>query len=167
MILLKYLYCSFNIIHLWYNDFKHLKITSCKWKKNGGMKKVLFTEFNKLQSSLCRSQIWIHGKCISKVKRDVGMKRTKSESQKVCASEKWLNWKQKKTLLPKQKVSVSVAASKEQPGLTKYGLGVLLPLLLSESQTTDVSGQSVQTQAQRRRASPSPQQKVTEMTWCY
>lgn len=39
------------------------------------------------------------------------------------------------SVLPEQVVSVSVAATEEQPGFTKLGLGLFLPLLLSESQT--------------------------------
>lgn len=89
------------------------------------------------------------------------MERTKSESQKVRGSELRLNWKEKYTL-PKQVVSVSVAASKEQPGLSKYGLRVCLSLLLSESQTTDVSGQSIQTDTGPMEESPSSQQKAKE-----
>lgn len=103
-------------------------------------------------------------KCSSKVKRV--MERTKFESQKVCGSEWRLNWKEKYTL-PKQVVSVFVAASKEQPGLSKYGLGVRLSLLLSESQTTDVSGQSIQTDTGPMEESPSSQQKAKEEMWRY
>ncbi len=72
----------------------------------------------------------------------------------------WID-KRKHSLL-EQVVSVSVATTKEQPGLAKCGLRVLLPLLLSESQTTDVSGQSILTDEQTRwrRGSSSSQQRL-------
>lgn len=65
-------------------------------------------------------------------------------------------------LLSEQVVSVSMATTVEQPGLAKRGLGVLLPLFLSESQTRDVSGQSILTddQTRWRRESPSSQQRL-------
>lgn len=54
---------------------------------------------------------------------------------------------------PEKEVSVSMATAKEEPRLAKYGLGVVLPLLLSESQTADVSGQSNAGRARWRRGS--------------
>lgn len=58
-----------------------------------------------------------------------------------------MNWKETRSL-PEQVVFVSVATTKEQPGLSKRGLGRLLPLLLPESHTADVSSQSIVTDEQ-------------------
>lgn len=44
----------------------------------------------------------------------------------------WVYW----LSLPEQVVPVSVATTKEKPCLSKCGLGVLLPILRSESQTS-------------------------------
>lgn len=73
-----------------------------------------------------------------------------------------LNNHNTKNSSPEQVVSVSVATTKEQPGLAESGPRVLLPLLLSESQTLDVSGGSILTddQTRWRRVSPSSQQRL-------
>ena len=62
----------------------------------------------------------------------------------------WPQNGEEKHILPEQVVPVSVATTEEQPGLAKRGLGVRLPLPLSESQTMDVSGQSILTDDQTR-----------------
>lgn len=63
---------------------------------------------------------------------------------------KTTKFKREKHSLPEQVVSVSMATAEEQPGLSKHSLRVLLPRLLSESQTMDVSGRSILTDVRTR-----------------
>lgn len=121
----------------------------------------------KQRCSLCKSHISIHGMCCGKW-RGMWVYLNHKRLGKVCmrviyrVCDEWPpNWKGKPGL-PEQIVSVSVATTEKQPGLAKCCLRVLLPLVLPESQTTDVSGQSIPTddQTRWRRGSPFSQQRL-------
>lgn len=140
--------------HVW--NWRKYTHTSC------GMFIMQVTDFNMEYSVAWWRGMWVW--------RTVYL--THKRLRKVCIEyvNIWVHWVcacittelNKKRSLPEQEVSVSVATTEEQPGLAKRGLRVLLPLRLSESQTADVSGQSIPTddQTRWRRGSPSSQQRL-------